>query len=649
MASERSHEAPVIEEAASRMREGAGRHVGYAVTGLAIVFSLFHIWTGYRGVLPDLQQRGIHLALVLALVFLVAPASKRAADRLHLPWYDAAAALASLFVALYPAWHYIDISRRMGFPTQFEIWLGLVTIVLLLEATRRMIGPVMVVIVAFFLGYLWFGARLPLEWGGFVTISFRRAMSTLYLSQDGIFGPTLGASATYVALFIIFGAVVKGTGTGQFIIDMSHAALGTVRGGPAKIAMFASGFMGTLSGSATANAASTGMFTIPLMKRLGYTPRFAGAVEAVSSTGGQLMPPVMGSAAFIMAEYLQIPYRTIAAAALMPAILFYVMLFVTIDLEAARLNLKGLPRDQLPRARDVFLKSGHLVIGPLVLIHYLAILKTTALHAAFAGLVAAFLAGLLRKHSRLSLKGIVEVLKDGAFTTLQVAIACAAAGMIIGPVFLTGLGPRLADILVAAAGQSLIALLVFSMIVSIVMSMGLPSTAVYILVAVLIAPAIIRLDVLPLAAHLFAYWFGTMANITPPVATAAYAAAGIAGSNPLLTGVSAVRLGLAGFVLPFMFVYGPSMILEGEPMRIALSAVTGAIGVSGLAVALQGWLLRELNIAERVLFAVGALTLVHAQPLSDVIGVSVLALTGAIHLKRHRAAGRRAAVQPHGD
>ncbi len=619
-------------------RRDVTRWVTMTVTVLAVVFSLFHIWTGYRGVLPDLQQRGIHLALVLALVFLVAPATRRPIDRARLPWYDALLALAGLFVGLYPAWFYIDISQRMGFPTPFEIGLGVVAVLLVLEATRRMIGAVMVLIIITFLAYFWLGPMLPLDYGGFVAISFRRAVSTLYLSQSGIFGPTLGASASYVALFIIFGAVVKGTGTGQFIIDIAHAALGTVRGGPAKIAMFASGLMGTISGSATANAASTGMFTIPLMKRLGYTPRFAGAVEAVSSTGGQLMPPVMGSAAFIMAEYLQIPYRDIAAAALLPAILYYLMLFVVIDLEAARLGLKGLPRSELPVARTVLLTSGHLLAGPAVLVYFLAVLKTTALYAAFAGLVAALLVSFLRRHSRLNLRQLVEVLKDGALTSLQVATACAAAGLIIGPVFMTGLGPRLADILIHAAGESLAALLIFSMIAAIVMSMGLPSTAVYILVAVLIAPAIVELGVVALAAHLFAYWFGTMANITPPVATAAYAAAGIAGSNPLMTGFMAVRLGLAGFVLPFMFVYGPSLILAGSAGEIALAFVTAAMGVSALAVALGGFLLRELTWLERGLFLLGALTLVNAQPITDAAGVAVLVVAGAIHLARHRAA-----------
>jgi len=611
------------------------RLVAYGVTGLALIFAVFHIRTGWLGVLPDLQQRGIHLALVLALVFLVSPA-RGGQRRNGVPWYDVLLALVSLAVCLYPAVNYLEVSRRMGFPTPFELVLGVITIGLVIEATRRLIGWVMVAIIAVFVSYVWLGFYLPIDWGGHAGFSLRRAVSTLYLSQEGIFGPTLGASASYIALFILFGAVVKGTGTGQFIIDIAQAVLGTVRGGPAKIAMIASALMGTISGSATANAASTGMFTIPLMKRLGYTPRFAASVEAVASTGGQLTPPVMGSAAFIMAEYLQLPYREIAAAALIPAILFYVMLFVTIDLEAARLGLRGLAREELPRVANVMRKGGHLLLGPTVLVYYLAVLKTTALHAAFAGLIAAFLAGLLRRHSRLGPSGVVEVLREGALMSLQVAVACAAAGLIIGPIFLTGLGPRLADILIALAAGQLPLLLVFAMIAALVMSMGLPSTAVYILVAVLIAPAIIGLGVEPLAAHMFAYWFGTMANITPPVATAAYAAAGIAGSNPLLTGVQAVRLGLAGFILPFMFVYGPAMLLIGDGAAVAMVFATGAVGVAALAAALEGHGRIAMTILERVLLAGGALTLVHARPTTDAIGFVLVALATVTHLLRAR-------------
>ncbi|MFW5679368.1 MAG: TRAP transporter permease [Pseudomonadota bacterium] len=608
----------------------------WLVTGLALAFAVFHIRTGYTGVLPDLQQRGIHLALVLGLAFLVTPAWAGARRDSRIPLYDLALAVLAVAVCLYPAVNYMEISQRMGFPTFAEQMLGVVTILLVLEAARRLLGWVMVAIVAVFVGYLWFGLYLPIDWGGHAGFSFRRAVSTLYLSQEGILGPTLGASASFIALFILFGAVVKATGTGQLIIDLAQAALGTVRGGPAKIAMVASAAMGTISGSATANAASTGMFTIPLMRRLGYGNRFAGAVEAVSSTGGQLMPPVMGSAAFIMAEYLQMPYREIAAAALIPAILFYLMLFVTLDLEAARLGLRGVPREELPRVRAVLVRGGHLLIGPTVLVVYLAIFKTTALQAAFAGLVAAALAGLLRRHTRLGLGGWVEALRDGALMSLQVAVACAAAGLIIGPVFLTGLGPRLADILVTLAGQQLAILLVLAMVASLIMSMGLPSTAVYILTAVLIAPSIIALGVEPLAAHMFAYWFGTMANITPPVATAAYAAAGIAGSNPIATGVSAVRLGLAGFLLPFMFVYGPALLLIGSPGDTLLLMGTAGLGVVALAAGLQGFVLQPMTALERALAVAGALSLVHGGTITDLAGISAVLVAAALHILRAR-------------
>jgi len=609
--------------------------VPYAVvTLLSVVFAVFHIRTGWVGVLPDLQQRGIHLAMILALVFLVVPARRGDAD--GVPWYDVLLSAAGAALCLYPVLNHAEISERMGFPTALEQWLGVATALLVVEATRRTIGLTMVVIIAVFVSYLWIGAHLPMDLGGHAGFSLRRAISTLYLSQEGIFGPTLGASATFIALFILFGAVAKVTGTGQFIIDIAHSALGTVRGGPAKVAVAASALLGTLSGSATANAVSTGMFTIPLMKRLGYSPRFAGAVEAVASTGGQLTPPVMGSAAFIMAEYLQLPYREIAAAALIPAILFYVMLLVTVHLEAAKLGLVGLPRDQLPRMRAVMLQGGHLLIGPTVLVFQLAVMKTTVLSAAFMGLFAALLAGMLRSHTRPGPRELLEAAREGALMSLQVGVACAAAGLIIGPIFLSGLGPKLADILVGAAGANLLVLLVFAMIAALIMSMGLPSTAVYILVAVLIAPAIIALGVAPLAAHMFAYWFGTMANITPPVATAAYAAAGIAGSNPLMTGLSAVRLGAAGFLLPFMFVFGPQLLLLGTTTEIVLATVTCAVGVSALAAAFCGFLLRPLYFVERLALGAAALTLMYPGGLTDVVGVGLAGIVGVAHWLRHR-------------
>lgn len=612
----------------------SGRFPLSIVTGLSLVFAVFHIQSGYFGVLPDLQQRGFHLALVLALVFLVVPARKD--SRPGIPWYDMLLSLLSFLVCLYPAVFYMEVSSRMGFPSQFEIVLGVITIALVVEAARRTIGWVMVSVIAVFVGYIWFGLYLPMDLGGHAGYSFRRAVSTLYLSQEGIFGPTLGASATFIAIFIMFGAIVKGTGTGQFIIDLAHAALGTVRGGPAKIAMFASAAMGTVSGSATANAVSTGMLTIPLMKRLGYRPQFAAAVEAVSSTGGQLMPPVMGSAAFLMAEYLQIPYREVAAAALIPALLFYAMLFVTIDLEAARLGLKGLPRDMLPRVRSVMISGGHLLVGPTALVFFLAVAKTSVLRAAFFGLAAAFLAGMIRKHTRLTLRGTIQVFREGALMTLQVAVACAAAGLIIGPIFLTGLGPRLADLLVAAAGNELIVLLVFAMIAAIILSMGLPSTAVYILVAILIAPAIIALGVEPISAHMFAYWFGTMANITPPVATAAFAAAAIAGSNPFSTGFTAIRIGLAGFILPFMFVFGTPLLLIGTTVEIVTVTTTALIGVSALAAALVGYLRGPMNMVERFILGFGALSMVYSSILTDILGITLIVGVIAFHILRLR-------------
>jgi TRAP transporter 4TM/12TM fusion protein len=462
----------------------------------------------------------------------------------------------------------------------------------------------------------------------------------MYLTTEGIYGLVLGVSATFIYLFVLFGAFLKVSGGGQLFIDIAYGLFGRVRGGPAKVAVVASGLFGTVSGSAVANVVGTGTFTIPLMKSIGYQPHFAGAVEAVASSGGQLMPPIMGAAAFIMSEILQIPYFRICLHALLPALLYYFCAFIMVDLEAAKTGLKGVPSEALPRVGRILRERGLLLLPLPVLIYILAVVQATPMKAAFWAIITTF--GLIASQTFLNLfrdlgrKGSLSqagvsllrqtttAMHEGAVGTLIVASACATAGIVIGITNLTGLGLKLSGILVDLSHGYLLALLVLTMIASIILGMGLPTTACYILLAVLAAPALIKMGVMPIAAHLFVFYFGIISAITPPVAGAAYAAAPLAGVGPMKIGFTACRLGIAAFILPYMWVYGPALLLIGEPLKVALGVVTSVIGIAACACAVQGYMLHRLSVLERILLMIAALLLIKPGWITDGIGLALL-------------------------
>jgi len=625
-------------EAEGRRRTFSGT-MGVVVAAIAIAFALFHMWRAYVGPMGALQQRSIHLTFALVLTFLVQPFLRRRGGK-KLPWWDLILVGLGILVGGYLLAEYHELTFRIGTPHTMDIALGVICVLLVLEATRRLIGWPLPVIAAVFLLYAYFGQYAP----GFLAhrgYDFHRIVSHMYLTTEGIFGLPLGVSATFVILFIVMGAFLQESGAGQFFFDFAYALLGRTRGGPAKMSVVSSGLFGTISGSAVANVVVDGWLTIPMMKRIGYRAHVAAAVEATASTGGQLMPPVMGAAAFIIAEILGIGYIQVCIAATIPAILYYTTLLCMVDLEAAKMGLRGLPASELPNFRKVFLEGWHLLVPLFVLIFFLVVLDWSPMKSALWAIILTPIISFLRIFSRMDFKKITRALEQGALGVLEVALACACAGIVVGIFSLTGLGMKLSTMLIDIAGGSLLLLLFLTMIASLILGMGMPTTASYIVLAVLVAPALIKMGVVPLAAHLFVFYFGIISAITPPVALAAYAAAGIGNTDPFKTGWYATKLGLAGFVIPYMFVYGPALMIEGKLAEIILASITGLIGSAALAAGIQGWILERLSLWQRGLFCVAALCLIKPGWITDAIGAGLLVLLLGFHLFQHREAHRR--------
>jgi TRAP transporter 4TM/12TM fusion protein len=526
----------------------------------------------------------------------------------------------------YVAWDYEGILLRSGSFSALELWLGGLLIVAILEGARRTIGWPLPALTMLALAYAVVGGDLPglLGHRGY---SARRIISTLYLTYDGIFGLILGVSATFVFLFVLFGVFFRESGAGQFFLELAQALLGGVRGGSAKVAIVGSSLFGMISGSTVANVGTVGTVTIPLMKRSGFTAGGAAAVESAASVAGQLMPPVMGAAAFIMAEVLGVPYIQVAMAAALPAALYYFALFMMVDLQAARLGLRGLPVEERPTLGPVLRRGWPALIPVAVLIYLMGVVGYSPGLACVWATVTVVVLGRVR--GTLSPGAVVRTLGDGALAALEVVMAVACVGVIIGLVVLTGIGLKLSTLLLDASGGSLFVLLVLTMVASLVLGTALPTTATYVLLAVLVAPAVVKFGVPMMAAHLFVFYFGVIADITPPTALCVFVAANIAGAPFLRTCWLACRLALAGFILPFFFVYGPGLVLIGSWGAVGLAVVSATLGVVALAVALEGYLRRPLAWFDRVAAGVAALLLIHTGWLTDLVGVACLAVVAA--------------------
>jgi TRAP transporter 4TM/12TM fusion protein len=601
----------------------------WAVSAIAAGAALFHLFAAGAVPFTALVQRPVHLAFMAVLGFLLlgarrarpTPDAGAAPPAPHRPtllsWILAALTVA---VCVYVAVENQELVRRSGSPTGLDLAAGALAILLVLELARRATGWGLVAVCLLALGYALAGPWLPgiLAHRGYGPI---RLVEHLYLSTEGIWGVPLGVSADFVYLFVLFGAVLEVAGGGALLIALADRVAGRTRGGPAKTAAVASAFMGSLSGSAVANVVTTGTFTIPVMKRAGFSPHFAAAIESAASTGGQLMPPIMGAGAFILATWTNIPYVRVAAAAAIPALLYYVALLAAIHFRAGKMGIEPAPA----RRREPVAERLHLLI-PVALVVGFLVAGRSPMRAAFWGVVSALALAYLRPATRLGFQGLRDMLDGAGRGAVQVAAACAAAGIVVGVASLTGIGLRMSELIVTLAQGNLLAALLLTALGSIVLGMGLPTTAAYVVLAALGAPALVEMGVPLLAAHLFIFYFGCISNVTPPVSLAAFAAAGIAGSEPMRTATTAAVLASAGFLVPFMFIYGPPLLLDGSIPAIVGVTVTAALGVTALASAAMGYSSRRLVGWERVVLGAGAFCLVVPGLVTDVAGLAALAV-----------------------
>ncbi len=596
--------------------------IGWTITVVGVAMSTFHLAIAWYGPPDALTLRCVHLAFALVLAFLMLPLTRHGEA-------DSPRVLEFLLVAIsivvcgYLVVEQPYVVNRMVYvdPLRPIDWVfSITTVVLVIEATRRAVGWTLPLTAVAFLVY-------GLTIGG---ADLRQLVEQMYLGTEGIFGIPLYVSATYVMLFILFGALVERTGTGQLFMDFAMSLTGHTAGGPAKVSCITSGMFGTVSGSAVANVMTTGTFTIPLMKRIGYKPAFAGAVEAVASTGGQIMPPIMGATAFIMAEFLGISYLSVAAFALLPAVLYYVAVFLTVHFEAKRTNMHGLPRSELPSLGKVLKERGHLFL-PLVIIVATLLAGYSAPFAALCGIASVIPTALLRKSTRqyVHLENIVTALEVGARNTVTVALSCACAGIVIGVIFMTGLGLEFTDLVLTAAGNHMLIALILTMIAGILLGMGMPTAPAYIMQTALLVPALVKLGVVVEAAHMFVFYFAILSAITPPVALAVYAANGISRAALWDSSIAALRLGATGYIIPFMFVFGPSLLFIGTATQVVQTSVTAVIGVVCLASGLSGYLLHRTANWERVLLVAAALVLIKPGLATDLIGLTLIGVTVA--------------------
>lgn len=626
----------------------------YITVIISVIFVVFQLYATLSGTIPAQILRATHLAFVQLLAFLLFPPTKHS-RRDTLPWYDVVLGVLGASCWLYIVINFDSLVRRSGNNTVLDVIIGIIGILILFESCRRIVGLPIMIIAAVFIVFAFTGKYLPgfLHHRGY---SLQRIVCHLFYNTEGIMGTPIGACSTFIFLFILFGALLEKTGIGHFFIDVCNAIAGGASGGPAKVAVLSSALLGTVSGSSVSNTVGSGSFTIPMMKKLGYKGEFAGAVEAAASTGGQLMPPIMGAAAFLMAESLGLPYITIVKAAIIPAILYFTGIFITVHLEAKKLGLKGLPKDQLPPFLPLILRKGYMIL-PLVVIIFFLCSGKTAVFAALMGIVSCVLVGLGVSISDLAHgrkpsfggKDIVEVMCTAARNIISVAIACGMAGIIIGIVTLTGLGLRLGNGLVSLAHGQLFLTLVFTMLASIILGMGAPTTANYLITSTITAGAIIALGIQPLAAHMFAFYFGIIADVTPPVALAAIAGAAIAKAKPMKTAVNATKLAIGAFIIPYMFVYNSKMLMiDASILSIITIALTAILGMFGISVALEGYgfnntgffynsdkpkgLIITLDVIERLLFAFAGLLCVIPEQKSDIFGICLLIILIAYQL-----------------
>lgn len=569
-----------------------------------VCVGLFHMYTATMGNFEAYLQRTIHLGLVLPLTYILFPMFRgRQEDRA--PWYDWVLGALSMLPSIYGVLCYEDIVNRIQQVdplTTMQLLCGTLLVVMLLEGSRRVVGLPLSLIAGLFGAYMYFGSNMPGILQG-LSLSFPEIVEQLYLTDEGIFSMPLGVSATFVIIFLIFGGFLEKSGAGDYFMDLAKALMGTKPGGPAQIAVVSSCLFGSISGSAVANVYGTGSFTIPLMKRIGYSAPFAGAVEAAASTGGQIMPPVMGAGAFLMASFLGVQYTSIMVAAILPALLYYGALLLMVRLTALNNNMKGMERHELPTLKDV-LRRCYLII-PIVGVVWMLLDGASPMKAGMLGIVLCWLVALPDPKRRMGPREIVDAIYHGTKGIPLVCVACATAGIVLGSVALTGIGGKLVGFVLAFAGDTPFLALILIMLVSLVLGMGLPTTGAYILASALGAPVLIKLGFAPLAAHMFVFYYAIISNITPPVALAAYAASSIAKSPPNGTGFQAMKLGCLGFLVPFAFCYDPGLLMLGDTTANVIAVYSGLMSVLALSAFWVGYAFGPLNMVNRLILIFG--------------------------------------------
>ena len=614
----------------SKTRTFVSPAVAMAYKIFAILVTLYHLVFASGFWMPEtLKHRALHVSMILILAFAMYPATKKASRKI-IAWYDYILIALSAAVPLYMWLDYFNIINRAGKPNSMDVIIGTLLTLLVLEATRRVCGMALPILGVIFILYSLMGTKqglIPVNIPGIFLhrgYTWQKLMSHFFANTEGIYGSSVNVASTYIFLFIAFGEIMNKCGMGKFFNDIANALAGGSKGGPAKVAVVASGLLGMINGAAVAVVVTTGSFTIPLMKKTGYDNEFSGAIVATGSVGGQLMPPVMGAAAFIMAETLGIKYSTLLVSAIIPAVIYYMGILLQIQMRAEKMGMQGTPKDQLPKVGEVMKEYGHLAIPLVFLIYMLFFSGKTVIMAAFYTILFTIVVAQLRPNTRMSLNDIIDAMVASAKSTVSVAIACACVGIIVGVCSITGFALNMASTIIQIGGQSLMFTLMFTMVTCMILGMGLPSIPSYIITSTIAAPALVTLGIPPIAAHMFCFYFAMFANLTPPVALAAFAAAGIAGGSPMKTGWASVKLALAGFILPYMFVYNTELLLLDTPIAKGIQvAITAAIGVFLISVAVEGFLFRKVNAVLRILCFAGAYLLIDSGLITDIIGIAI--------------------------
>lgn len=597
--------------------------VGKPKTVISVILAAFSLWciyvTLFSTFLEEIRLTSF-MGMIILMGFLIYPAKKGTQKVNYMPWYDIVMMVvgsAAFFYFTFNAETIVNQGTRFEW---YQIAIGVVGILALIEVTRRCVGMPILIVAGFFILYaMIYGLTNPDFF-----LRLRYFIRNLFYTKEGIFSTPVNVCSKYIVVFIIFGAFLERTGISNFFIELANCVAGRFAGGPAKVAVISSALCGMVSGSSVGNTVTTGSVTIPMMKKTGYDPEFAGAVEAASSTGGQIMPPIMGAAAFLMADFVGVPYSSIIGRAILPAILYFTGIFISVHLEAKRLNLSGIPKEKLPKMSHL-LKKIYLLLPLVMLVVWVSGNYMTMQKAASYAIVLSIVVSLFDKENRITPHKVLDALVAGGKSTITVGAACGVAGIIAGTITMTGLANDLINAIVGIAGDKLIIALILTMLCCIVLGMGVPTTANYCIMAATTAPILIRMGVPTMAAHFFVFYFGIVADITPPVALAAYAGSAIAKSKPMKTAFNASKLAIAVFIVPYMFCYTPAMLLiDTTPLRVVQIAITAFIGVFAVASALEGYCFARMHMITRIVIAAGGLMLIHPALLTDVIGIAVV-------------------------